>query len=104
MIFLLLCLTYFTPYDAPWSHPCGCVRAQSLQLCLTLCDSIDCISLPGSSVHGVSQATILEWVAISFSPSASCTASQTPSREPRHPLSPGLPCGLLPQTLKLTES
>ena len=67
MIFLLLCLTYFTPYDAPWIHPCGCVRAQSLQLCLTLCDSIDCISLPGSSVHGVSQATILEWVAISFS-------------------------------------
>ena len=33
---------------------------------LTLCDPIDC-SLPGSSVHGIFQARILEWVAISFS-------------------------------------
>ena len=31
-----------------------------------LCDSMDC-SLPGSSVHGILQARILEWVAISFS-------------------------------------
>ena len=30
------------------------------------CDPMDC-SLPGSSVHGILQATILEWVAISFS-------------------------------------
>ena len=37
-----------------------------LQSCLTLCDPMDC-SLPGSSVHGISQARILEWVAISFS-------------------------------------
>ena len=34
------------------------------QLCLTLCDPIDS-SPPGSSVHGISQARILEWVAIS---------------------------------------
>ena len=34
-----------------------------LQLCLTLCDPIDC-SLPGSSVHGLFQARILVWVAI----------------------------------------
>ena len=33
---------------------------------LTLCDTMDC-SLPGSAVHGISQARILEWVAISFS-------------------------------------
>ena len=32
----------------------------------TLCNPIDC-SLPDSSVHGISQAKILEWVAISFS-------------------------------------
>ena len=36
------------------------------QLCLTLCDPMDC-SPPGSSVHGIHQARILEWVAISFS-------------------------------------
>ena len=39
--------------------------AQMLQLCLTLCNSVDC-SPPGSSVHGILQAGILEWVAISF--------------------------------------
>ena len=33
---------------------------------LTLCDPLDC-SLPGSSVHGIFQAKVLEWVAISFS-------------------------------------
>ena len=36
------------------------------QSCPTLCDPIDC-SLPGSSIHGIFQARILEWVAISFS-------------------------------------
>ena len=39
------------------------VRAKSLQLCLTLCNPIYC-SLPGSSVHGIFQARILEWVAM----------------------------------------
>ena len=34
--------------------------------CSTLCDPMDC-SLPGSSVHGIFQARILEWVAISYS-------------------------------------
>ena len=36
------------------------------QSCQTLCDPIDC-SLPGSSVHGIFQARILDWVAIFFS-------------------------------------
>ena len=36
------------------------------QSCPTLCDPMDC-SLPGSSVHGIFQARVLEWVAISFS-------------------------------------
>ena len=35
------------------------------QSCLTLCDPMDC-SLPGFSVHGIFQARVLEWVAISF--------------------------------------
>ena len=36
------------------------------QACPTLCDPVDC-SPPGSSVHGILQARILEWVAIPFS-------------------------------------
>ena len=40
--------------------------ATSLQSCLTLCDPMDC-SPPGSSVHGILQARILEWVARPFS-------------------------------------
>ena len=36
------------------------------QLCLTLCDPMDCRP-PGSSVYGILQVRILEWVAISFS-------------------------------------
>ena len=41
-------------------------ESEVTQLCLTLGDTMDC-SLPGSSVHGIVQAKILEWVAISFS-------------------------------------
>ena len=42
------------------------VKSLSLQSCPTLCDPMDC-SLPGSSVLGIFQARVLEWVAISFS-------------------------------------
>ena len=42
------------------------MHAKSLQLCPALCDPINC-SLPGFSVHGILQAGILKWVAISFS-------------------------------------
>ena len=47
-----------------YTHVCVC--AQSLQLCPTLCNPMD-HSPVGSSVHGILQARILEWVAISFS-------------------------------------
>ena len=40
--------------------------AKSLQSCLTLCDPIDG-SPPDSSVHGIFQARVLEWVAVAFS-------------------------------------
>ena len=40
--------------------------AKSLQLCPALCDPMDC-SLPGSSIHGIFQGRVLEWVAIAFS-------------------------------------
>ena len=42
------------------------VAALIAQLCPTLCDPMD-YSWPGSSVHGILQARILEWVAIPFS-------------------------------------
>ena len=45
---------------------CACVCVSETQLCLTLCNPMDC-SPPGSSVHGILQARILEWVAIPFS-------------------------------------
>ena len=57
------------------------------QLCLTLCDPMD-HSPPGSSVHGILQARILEWVAISFS-----GTSSNPEIEPG---CPALQAGSLP--------
>ena len=41
-------------------------ESEVTQSCLTLCDPMDC-RLPGSSVRGILQARVLEWVAISFS-------------------------------------
>ena len=41
-------------------------ESEVAQSCLILCDRMDC-SLPGSSVHGIFQAIVLEWIAISFS-------------------------------------
>ena len=46
------------------------VRANSLRLCLTLCNPMDC-SLPGFSVHEILQARILEWVAMPSSKGSS---------------------------------
>ena len=52
---------------------CCCWVAKS---CPTLCDPIDC-SPPVSSVHGIFQARILEWIAISFSRESSQPRDQT---------------------------
>ena len=41
-------------------------ESESLSVCPTLRDPMDC-SLPGSSVHGIFQARVLEWDAIAFS-------------------------------------
>ena len=51
----------YLQYEKPWI-------GSGAQSWLTLCDPMDC-SLPGFSVHGISQARILEWVAFSFSSS-----------------------------------
>ena len=78
--------------------------AKSLQSCPTLCDPMDC-SLPGSFVHGILQARILEWVAMpssrgSFWPRdwtcsscASCIAGGFLTAEP--PGKPSKPWGYL---------
>jgi len=54
-------------------------ESEVAQLFLTLCDLMDC-SLLGFSIHGIFQARILEWVAISFS-----ERSSQPRDEPRSP-------------------
>ena len=41
-------------------------ESEDTQSCLTLSDPMDC-SLPGSSIHGIVQARVLEWGAIGFS-------------------------------------
>ena len=52
------------------------VKVLFAQSCPILCGPMDC-SLPGSSVHGLSQAEILEWVAISFSRGSSWPRDRT---------------------------
>ena len=51
-------------------------RSEVAQLCLTLCDPMDC-SLSGSSIHGIFQANELEWIAISFSRGSSRPRNRT---------------------------
>ena len=64
------------PWDSPGKHigvschfllQCMKVKSESeiAQSSLTLHDPMDC-SLPGSSIHGISQARVLEWVAIAL--------------------------------------
>ena len=70
-----------TRLHRPWDYPSkntavGChfllqcmkvkTEREVAQSCLTLSDPMDC-SLPGSSVNGILQARVLEWVAIAFS-------------------------------------
>ena len=52
------------------------VKVLVTQLCPTLCDSMD-YSPPGSSVHGILQPRIVEWVAIPFSRGSSQPRDQT---------------------------
>ena len=58
-----------TPYlsqDSPGRTELLNYISEVIQSCLTLWDPMDC-SLPGFSIHGIFQARVLEWVAISFS-------------------------------------
>ena len=77
----------------PWDSPCkntgvGChfllqcmkVKSESevVQLCATLPDRMDC-SLPGSSVHGIFQARVLEWGSIAFSVQVALVVNNSPT-------------------------
>ena len=75
------------PWDSPGKNTrVGChfllqcmkVKSESevAQSCLTLSDPMDC-SLPGSSVHGIFQARVLQWVAIAFSDCALLSAAKS---------------------------
>ena len=69
-------------WDLPPSNPYPHLSESEREVapsCPTLCDSMDC-SPPGSSVHGILQERILEWVAIPFS-----RGSSRPGIEPRTP-------------------
>ena len=73
---ILLLIIKYLPFFPRANWLVTWVRAKSLQLCPTLCNPMHC-SLPGSSVHGILQARVLEWVAISFSRVSSRPRDQT---------------------------
>ena len=68
-------MRYLIPVNHKPHHSLMHVCAHA-QLCLTLCNPMDC-SPPGSSVRGISQARILEWVAIPFSRGSSRPRDRT---------------------------
>ena len=97
------CRTLCNPIDSrlphPWDSPgkktgvgchfllqCRKVKSESevAHSCPTLSDPMDC-SLPGSSIHGIFQARVLEWGAIAFSTQcrAAISISKTVSLPPR---------------------
>ena len=55
---------------------CVCVCVLDAQSCPTLCDAVDC-SPPGSSVHGILQAGVLDWVAMPLSKGSFCLWDRT---------------------------
>ena len=58
------------------AHACCYITVRRKESCLTLCSPMDC-NPPVSSVHGIFQARILEWVAIPFSRGSSPPRDQT---------------------------
>ena len=71
-----LCLLESLSTSFIWKHK---VKVKVSQSCLTLCNPMDC-SPPGSSIHGILKARILEWIAVLFSQDL-----PNPGIEPRSP-------------------
>ena len=61
-----VCWKAWNIQEKAWMVSSGLLICLVATLCPALCNPVDC-SLPGSSVHEISQARILEWFAISFS-------------------------------------
>ena len=99
VLFILL-HTFVHTQLCVWVYACVCVCVCVLvlvaQSSLTLCKPMDC-SPPGSSVYGISQARIMEWVAIPFSGGSSRPRDQNQvsfiaARELHHFTHQGKPC------------
>ena len=60
------CRFFFLTTEPPRKTTCPITKWVKLLSHVRLCDPMNC-SLPGSSVHGIIQARVLEWIAISFS-------------------------------------
>ena len=93
---------YLNHLDRVWV----CVHARAhtrsvAQPCLPLCDPMDC-SLPGSSVHEISQARILEWVAISSSGSLPSLGIKPTSPELAGRFFTTIPSGKFPMSTLLS--
>ena len=73
--YLLLSWTSFEKVILKWILLFSCVCSVTKSR-LTLCKTMDC-GLPGSSIYGISQARVLEWVAISFSRGSSQPRNRT---------------------------
>ena len=73
-VFSVLVITALNSQGSQICWEGGYVPAKSLQSCLTLCDAMDS-SWPGSLVHGILQARILEWVTM--------PSSKGPPSQPR---------------------
>ena len=108
---------YFARGVVAWNRWYGCCLYRFLfhllkgrevaQSCPTLCDPMDC-SPPGSSIHGILQARVLEWVSISFSispPSARVSLILGSSRFPTtHCLPASFPLSLATSLLSFFSS
>ena len=78
-------------------------ESEVAQSCLTLSDPRDC-SLPGSSIHGIFQARVLEWVAIAFSTTCIKTQKHYPCKQSFLLASVQFSCSVVSDSLQPHES
>ena len=74
--YIMLCITSLVFVSLIIGSLYLLIESEVAHLCPTLCNPVDC-SLPGSSLHGILQARILEWVAIPVSRGSSQPRDRT---------------------------